>query len=280
MSTQSDWLLQPRPSLLQHPERTRDRTEHQPRASSGRTTVITPTEARPSSPTPELPTFDWDDTAEMVRDRAVLAGRSSRFGYRLFDIVSSLAALVVALPIMLVVAAVVRLTTHGPAFFVHQRVGRSGQMFPCLKFRSMWPDAQERLDDILAVNAELRSEWELTQKLRNDPRVTPVGRVLRKSNLDELPQILNVLVGQMSIVGPRPITPAETERYGDGIATVLSVKPGITGLWQVSGRSDLSYDQRVELDIAYVVQRSFLRDLVICLKTAGAMIHPSTDGAY
>ncbi len=181
---------------------------------------------------------------------------------------------------MLVVAAAVRLTTHGPAFFVHQRVGRSGQMFPCLKFRSMWPDAQERLDDILAVNAELRSEWELTQKLRNDPRVTPVGRVLRKSNLDELPQILNVLVGQMSIVGPRPITPAETERYGDGIATVLSVKPGITGLWQVSGRSDLSYDQRVELDIAYVVQRSFLRDLVICLKTAGAMIHPSTDGAY
>ncbi len=181
---------------------------------------------------------------------------------------------------MLVIAAVVRVTTHGPALFVHWRVGRSGRLFPCLKFRSMWPDAAERLDELLASDGRLRAEWDATQKLRNDPRATPIGSLLRKTNLDELPQILNVLIGQMSIVGPRPVTPAETERYGDKIGIVLSVKPGLTGLWQVSGRSDLSYETRVALDIEYVERRTFPSDLLICCKTAYAMVHPSTDGAY
>jgi lipopolysaccharide/colanic/teichoic acid biosynthesis glycosyltransferase len=168
----------------------------------------------------------------------------------------------------------------GPALFAHRRVGRGGASFGCLKFRSMVPDAEQRLAALLARDPAARAEWEATRKLRDDPRVTWIGRFLRASSLDELPQLINVLKGEMSLVGPRPVQATElTTFYGAAAAEhSMAVRPGITGLWQVSGRSDTSYARRVALDVAYVSRPSLREDLRILLRTPAAVL--LRRGAY
>ncbi len=189
------------------------------------------------------------------------------------DLVGALAALLLLSPVLLAIA--VGLSMGGPVFFTQRRVGRGGRRFDCFKFRSMRPDAQARLQDMLANDPAARAEWETHQKLRNDPRITPLGGFLRKTSLDELPQLLNVLIGDMSFVGPRPIIAPEVPGYpgdkayfeSEDIAYYLSVPPGITGLWQVSGRASTTHDERVRLDRWYARNWSFWLDVVILLKT-------------
>ena len=170
-------------------------------------------------------------------------------------------------PLMLVVTFLIWRRDGAPVLFGHYRVGRDGKLFRCLKFRSMLRNSEQVLAELLANDAQARAEWERDQKLTNDPRITPVGHFLRKSSLDELPQLFNVLRGEMSLVGPRPITVGELTRYGMVRWHYLSVRPGITGLWQVSGRNNTTYDERVALDRRYVEQRTFWLDLGILLKT-------------
>jgi exopolysaccharide production protein ExoY len=176
------------------------------------------------------------------------------------------AILLAGSPLMLVFARVIR-QDGGPALFAHYRVGCGGRLFRCMKFRTMRPDAERALREVLESNPVLRAEWDLHYKLANDPRVTEFGKWLRRTSLDELPQLLNVLRGEMALVGPRPITIAELRRYGAARSHYLSVVPGITGLWQVSGRNAISYEQRVELDQRYVKNRSSWLDCKILAKT-------------
>ena len=206
--------------------------------------------------------------------------RSSFFpiAKRALDIVGAGLGLVVLAPFFLIVAMMVR-ADGGPAFFAHQRVGRGGKLFGCLKFRSMVIDSQARLEDLLANDPAARAEWDATRKLKNDPRITRIGRFLRSSSLDELPQLINVLRGEMSLVGPRPVQEAEIDRYyGASAAHYMAVRPGITGLWQVSGRSETSYESRVALDVAYVSRPSLLADIAILLRTPVAVL--SRRGAH
>ncbi|MES1156881.1 MAG: sugar transferase [Alphaproteobacteria bacterium] len=171
---------------------------------------------------------------------------------RAFDVFVSAAVMIFLAPAFLTIAALIKLGDGGPIFYRHLRIGRSGQRFECFKFRTMAVDSQERLAFILQSDPHAAAEWRESQKLRSDPRVTKIGVFLRKSSLDELPQFFNVLRGDMSIVGPRPITRAELYRYGRDRRYYLLVRPGITGLWQVSGRSNASYDKRVQLDREYL----------------------------
>lgn len=197
---------------------------------------------------------------------------------RALDIIGAGLGLVVLSPFFLIVALMVR-ADGGPAFFAHQRVGRGGKLFGCLKFRSMVIDSQARLDALLANDPAARAEWEATRKLKNDTRITRIGRFLRSTSLDELPQLINVLRGEMSLVGPRPVQEAEIDRYyGASAAHYMAVRPGITGLWQVSGRSETSYESRVALDISYVSRPSMLTDLSILLRTPVAVL--SRRGAH
>ncbi len=186
---------------------------------------------------------------------------------RALDVLGAGAMLLVLSPVFLVLAYLTR-RDGGPAFYAHTRIGQGGRGFGCLKFRSMVIDSQARLDALLASDPAARAEWEATRKLKNDPRVTAVGRFLRKTSLDELPQLINVLRGEMSLVGPRPVVAAELSTYyGAAAAHYMSVRPGITGLWQVSGRSDTSYAQRVALDVAYATKPSLWQDIKILLRT-------------
>jgi exopolysaccharide production protein ExoY len=197
---------------------------------------------------------------------------------RALDIIGAGLGLVVLSPFFLIVALMVR-ADGGPAFFAHQRVGRGGKLFGCLKFRSMVIDSQARLEALLASNPAARAEWEATRKLKNDPRITRIGRFLRSTSLDELPQLINVLRGEMSLVGPRPVQEAEIDRYyGASAAHYMAVRPGITGLWQVSGRSETSYESRVALDVAYVSRPSMIADLAILFRTPVAVL--SRRGAH
>ena len=192
--------------------------------------------------------------------------------YRVLDVALSLAALLFLAPLFLVIAAGVRLQDGGPAMFVHSRIGLGGQRFKCLKFRSMHPDSDARLHQLLASDPQARIEWARDHKLRRDPRITPLGGFLRRSSLDELPQFLNVLRGEMSLVGPRPIVEAEIERYGRYFAWYCASKPGITGLWQISGRNDVGYRRRVAMDVVYARRRTVGLYLRILLATAPAVV--------
>jgi Undecaprenyl-phosphate galactose phosphotransferase WbaP len=197
---------------------------------------------------------------------------------RALDIIGAGVGLVMLAPFFLFVALMVR-ADGGPAFFAHQRVGRGGKLFGCLKFRSMVIDSQARLEALLANDPAARAEWEATRKLKNDPRITRIGRFLRSTSLDELPQLINVLRGEMSLVGPRPVQEAEIDRYyGASAAHYMAVRPGITGLWQVSGRSETSYESRVALDVSYVSRPSLLADISILLRTPVAVL--SRRGAH
>ncbi|KKB75811.1 exopolysaccharide biosynthesis protein [Devosia soli] len=194
------------------------------------------------------------------------------FAKRTFDVVAASTMLVFALPAMFFIALIMFSTDRGPIFFGHERIGHNGRRFRCLKFRSMVVNSQEALRRHLELFPQARAEWEATQKLRNDPRITPLGRFLRVTSLDELPQLINVIRGDMSLVGPRPIVQDEVVRYADEITHYAAVRPGITGLWQVSGRSDVDYDQRVQLDTLYVRQWSFAGDLLILIKTVKVVL--------
>ncbi len=187
------------------------------------------------------------------------------------DKIGAAILLLVLAPLFVLLAALIR-RDGGDALFRHQRLGASGRMFPCMKFRSMVANSDRVLEQLLASDPAAAAEWNATQKLRRDPRVTSVGRFLRKTSLDELPQLFNVLRGEMSLVGPRPIVRAEIVRYGSEIRYYYQARPGLTGLWQVSGRSDTSYAQRVELDVRYVANWTFWRDVAIVLKTIPAVI--------
>jgi Undecaprenyl-phosphate galactose phosphotransferase WbaP len=191
---------------------------------------------------------------------------------RALDIVLALLALPVALPLCLLIAAAIRLETRSPVLFGHLRVGRGGRRFRVWKFRSMVEDADAVLAHHLKCDPALRAEWRLSHKLKRDPRVTRAGRLLRRSSLDELPQLWNVLRGEMSLVGPRPIVEEEIPKYGPEYALYAQVRPGLTGLWQVSGRNDTSYRERRELDSRYIRDWSLWLDACVCCKTLRVVV--------
>lgn len=189
-----------------------------------------------------------------------------RFGKRAFDIVFALASLPILLPLLAVMYFIVR-RDGGPFLFSHPRIGRDGKEYGCLKIRTMVTDAHERLQQIIASDPQLAEEWHKNFKLRDDPRVTKLGRVLRATSFDELPQVFNILKGDMSVVGPRPITEVELDLYGDARMHYESVRPGLTGPWQITGRRQNDFDSRAALDSEYVSRLSLGRDLAIILKT-------------
>lgn len=190
----------------------------------------------------------------------------------LFDKLFAATCLVLLSPVMLAIALAIRSQGQGPVIFAHSRVGQGGRSFNCLKFRTMRPDSQSAFDELMRIDPIARREWDEQRKLERDPRVDRVGYFLRSTSLDELPQFWNVLCGEMSIVGPRPITRAEIEKYGKNFEEYASVRPGLTGIWQVSGRSDTSYERRVALDVSYVRNWSMPRDLRIVLRTVGVVL--------
>ncbi len=194
-------------------------------------------------------------------------------GKRIVDIVLVGPAIPVALLVVAFAAAVMRLSgDRGPVLFGHPRIGRNGKAFRCWKIRTMVPDADSRLRAHLARNPAAAAEWKRDHKLANDPRVTRFGRFLRRSSLDELPQLWNVLKGDMSLVGPRPIVRTEVRKYGPHRVPYFSVRPGVTGLWQISGRNDITYRERVKLDVAYINSMSLGTDLRVILGTFGAVL--------
>lgn len=194
------------------------------------------------------------------------------FTWRLFDIAAAIAILVMVLPLLAVLAIVLYLSDPGPLFYRHRRIGFRGRYFHCLKFRTMRMNGDAILREHLQRCPAARKEWEETHKLRVDPRVTSVGAIVRKLSLDEFPQLINVLLGDMSIVGPRPIVEAEVPRYGRHFEHYCLVRPGLTGLWQTSGRNDTSYQQRVRLDVSYVERKSLLLDIRLIFRTVPAVL--------
>jgi len=198
---------------------------------------------------------------------------------RLFDIAFATFAIAVTLPIMIPIAIAIKLTDRGSILFKHNRIGYKGRVFKVFKFRTMYPDAEERLKKILQEDPKAKEEWEKSFKLKNDPRITPIGKFLRKTSLDELPQFINVLKGEMSVVGPRPVVQEELDKYYKDKAEIYKkVRPGVTGYWQVEGRSDTDYEERVKMDEEYIKNQSFLWDLKIIFQTIKVMI--TGKGAY
>jgi Undecaprenyl-phosphate galactose phosphotransferase WbaP len=214
----------------------------------------------------------------LMNIRNNLKSVTNRFTKRLFDIGVSVLSMPILLPLIGLIGIIIRLETPGFAIYAHDRIGRRGKTFRCYKFRTMQKDAEEKLKEMLGGSDVLRNEWENTWKLKEDPRVTRIGRFLRRSSLDELPQIFNVIKGEMSLVGPRPYLPREKSDIRDNIQVISSAKPGITGLWQVSGRSNTHYKYRVKLDAWYVMNWSLWLDIVILFKTIRVVVR--AEGAY
>ena len=213
---------------------------------------------------------------EIIRNQS----RSGRTLKRIGDIVFSLIILTLGSPIFILIAILVKLSSPGSVFYIQKRVGRNYREFGCIKFRTMYKDADDLLPNLLEKYPLMRKEFEKDFKLRQDPRITKLGRFLRRSSLDELPQFFNVLKGEMSVVGPRPIVSNEIIKYSLFMEEVISVRPGLTGLWQVSGRNNLSYKKRVELDLFYARNRNFLLDLEIIILTLGVLLFPMDRGAF
>ncbi|MGC8766136.1 MAG: exopolysaccharide biosynthesis polyprenyl glycosylphosphotransferase [Brevinematia bacterium] len=224
--------------------------------------------------------FIIDQTLPFISVKNNLLVPINRLTKRFFDILFSLAILVFVLPVIGILSLVIVIESPGWPIYKSRRVKENGVEFHCLKLRSMYSDADERLKVILATDAQKREEWEKYRKLKDDPRITKIGRIIRKFSLDELPQFINVLIGDMSVVGPRAVTKEEIEKYyrEEGKFYYYSVKPGITGLWQISGRNESDYDSRVRTDIWYVENWSFWLDIVIIIKTIPAII--KAKGAY
>ncbi|HGF4082603.1 TPA: undecaprenyl-phosphate galactose phosphotransferase WbaP [Escherichia coli] len=221
--------------------------------------------------------FIFSHEVMIFRVQQNLAKWSSRIIKRCFDLFGSICIILILSPLLIYIYMKVK-KDGGPAIYGHDRVGINGKTFKCLKFRSMVVNSKEILDELLKNDPKAKEEWDATFKLKNDPRITKIGAFLRKTSLDELPQLLNVLKGEMSLVGPRPIINAELERYNDQVDYYLLSKPGMTGLWQVSGRSDVDYDTRVYLDAWYVKNWSMWNDIAILLKTVIVVL--KKDGAY
>lgn len=208
---------------------------------------------------------------EARSEDAISKGPGSLLG-RLTDAFVSGSALIVLLPVFGLICLAIWLHDRGPPIFAHRRIGQAGKSFPCLKFRTMVQDAEQRLAHVLQSDPRAAEEWERHHKLRADPRITPIGGLLRKTSLDEMPQLINVLIGHMSLVGPRPIVEKEIPHYGRYFAHYCRVRPGITGLWQVSGRSNLSYRKRVVMDTVYCRSKSLALDLSILTRTVPAVL--------
>ncbi|SON58053.1 UDP-glucose:undecaprenyl-phosphate glucose-1-phosphate transferase [Hartmannibacter diazotrophicus] len=208
----------------------------------------------------------------------VLRGPVGGVTKRVADVCLTIPLIIFFSPLCLLIAAIIWLSDPGPIFFGHERIGLGGRKFRCLKFRSMVTNSREVLDRLLDEDPAARAEWDQTQKLRNDPRITVIGRILRETSLDELPQLINVLRGDMSLVGPRPVVKDELARYGANLCFYEMVRPGITGLWQVSGRSNCSYEQRVQYDVDYVCDWSLLQDIKILFRTAKVVL--CREGSY
>ena len=226
------------------------------------------------SATPEI-AFD---AARLRSERVRLSPTHDAILTRALDLTVAIAAIAMLLPLLILLVILLKVTSPGPILFAHPRIGKGGRVFPCYKFRSMVVDSAQVLERHLAHCPEAREEWARDQKLRNDPRVTPIGRLLRRSSLDEVPQIFNVLLGQMSMVGPRPIVFGEVIRYRQYIVDYMAVKPGITGLWQISGRNNTTYRRRVALDTAYARSRNLALDVAIMARTIPAVL--SGSGCY
>ena len=220
----------------------------------------------------------YNERIMILRVKNNLARKVNRVIKLVFDYLLTIVGIVLISPILIAIAVWIYKDSPGPVIFKHIRVGKNGQAFPCYKFRTMCVDAQEKLAELLANNPAAKEEWERDFKLKDDPRITKSGAFLRKTSLDELPQIFNVLRGEMSLVGPRPVIKEELERYGEYLGDYLMVRPGITGMWQVSGRSDTTYEERVQMDSWYVRNWSVWLDVMLLWRTVKAVV--KREGAY
>ncbi|MGN1394259.1 MAG: undecaprenyl-phosphate galactose phosphotransferase WbaP [Succinivibrionaceae bacterium] len=214
----------------------------------------------------------------LIRLKNNLARKYNKLLKLCLDYIFTIIGTIVISPILLTIVILIYLDSPGPIFFKHKRVGKNGKEFYCYKFRSMCVDAQQKLDHLLATDPEAKKEWETFYKLKQDPRITKIGSFLRSTSLDELPQLINVLKGEMSLVGPRPITKDELVKYGNNVSDYLIVKPGMTGMWQVKGRNDITYNERVQIDSWYVRNWSPWLDLSLLWQTFFVIIRKK--GAY
>lgn len=205
---------------------------------------------------------------------------SREFVKRLFDVLFSLLVLILFSPVYFLLVLLIAYSSEGPIFYVQERVGKNYKSFGCIKFRTMVTNADEMLLELMETSPDLRQEFADNFKLKQDPRITKIGRFLRLTSLDEFPQFWNVLKGDMSVVGPRPLVAQELYMYGSHIDKVLTIKPGITGLWQVSGRNDIPYSRRIQIDLYYVKFHNFWLDLWVIVKTIGVVLIPKNNGAY
>ncbi len=219
----------------------------------------------------------WEESPAPAREQIALPASPYAPAKRILDVVGAIVLAVVFLPLILAIVMLMG-RRGGSIIYKHRRIGKDGRAFECLKFRTMVPNADQLLRELLERDPASKAEWVRDHKLRRDPRVTPIGRFLRRTSLDELPQLWNVMRGEMSLVGPRPVVREELLRYGRNVRTYLSAKPGITGLWQVKGRNDTDYRRRVVLDTYYVRNQRLLLDLYILLKTTRVVLGGS--GAY
>ena len=207
-----------------------------------------------------------------------LTKKTNLFAKRVIDLSLIVLSFPIVLPVCAVVSLIIKLTSPGPVFYGHVRVGKNGKSIKCWKFRSMCRDADKKLDEILAHNPEMQKQWERDRKLVDDPRVTAVGKFIRKTSIDELPQFLNILTGEMSFIGPRPVTQGELIKYGEQADYILSVTPGLSGMWQTSGRSDTEYEERITLDTYYIQNWSIWLDIWLIIKTVWVVF--KRKGAY
>ena len=221
--------------------------------------------------------FDDNNKVLEQKEKKTFNEITYSFLKRTVDITASATALLLLSPVFLVTSLAIRKDSDGPAMFTQKRIGKDGKLFEIYKFRTMVPDADKKLFEMLEKDEKAREEYKLNKKLKHDPRITKVGNFLRKTSIDELPQLINVLKGDMSLVGPRPYLPREKEDMGDYYNTIIESKPGITGLWQVSGRSNTTFEDRLEFDKEYTENKGFFYDMGLLTKTVGVVIHK--DGA-
>lgn len=220
----------------------------------------------------------FNEKIMLLRLKNNLANPLNRLAKYSFDFFCTLLGTIVISPLLLIIAAAIYLDSPGKVIFKHTRIGKDGKLFGCYKFRTMCMDADKKLAELLDRDAAAKEEWERDFKLKDDPRVTKIGKFLRKTSLDELPQIFNVLKGEMSLVGPRPVVEAELEKYGEYLDDYLMVRPGITGMWQVNGRSDTTYEERVHMDSWYVRNWSIWIDIMLLWRTVKSVF--KCEGAY
>ena len=221
--------------------------------------------------------FDDNNKVLEQKEKKTFNEITYSFLKRTVDITASATALLLLSPVFLVTSLAIRKDSDGPAMFTQKRIGKDGKLFEIYKFRTMVPDADKKLFEMLEKDEKARVEYKLNKKLKNDPRITKLGNFLRKTSIDELPQLLNVLKGDMSLVGPRPYLPREKDDMGAYYNTIIESKPGITGLWQVSGRSNTTFEDRLEFDKEYTENKGFFYDMGLLTKTVGVVIHK--DGA-